>query len=64
MDEKQLNEIEVKLDLQVGEVNGILTALGQLPYAQVSGLIDKIRQQATPQVQAAQQAAAEQKPAE
>lgn len=40
----------IKLELVLDEVNGVLTALGNMPYAQVSGLIEKIREQATPQV--------------
>jgi len=36
----------VQLDLTVGEVNGILQALGQLPFVQVSGLIAKVKNQA------------------
>ena len=41
--------IELKLDLN--EVNGILTALGNLPYVQVKDLIAKIQAQAQPQVE-------------
>lgn len=40
----------IKLELVLDEVNGIITALAQLPYAQVAGLVEKIRDQATPQV--------------
>jgi hypothetical protein len=40
----------IKLELDVNEVNGVLAALGQMPYVQVSELILKIRTQATPQV--------------
>ncbi len=40
----------IKLELILDEVNGVLTALGQLPYAQVAPLVEKIRDQATPQV--------------
>jgi hypothetical protein len=46
--------MDIKLELTLEEVNGVMQALGQMPYAQVSGLVDKIRGQATPQVQAAQ----------
>jgi hypothetical protein len=45
----------VKLELDVNEVNAVLASLGQMPYAQVEQLVAKIRQQAIPQVQAAQQ---------
>jgi hypothetical protein len=45
----------VKLELTVDEVNGILQALGQLPYAQVVNLISNIREQAVKQVNAAKE---------
>lgn len=48
---------QIKLELHVDEVNGILGALGQLPYAQVAGLVEKIKVQAIPQVQDLQLAA-------
>lgn len=32
------------------EVNMVLGALGQLPFVQVAGLVDKIKEQATPQI--------------
>ena len=41
--------IELKLDLN--EVNGILNALGQMPYVQVKDLIAKIQAQAQPQLE-------------
>jgi hypothetical protein len=40
----------IKLELTVDEVNGVLNSLGQMPYAQVTLLVDKIRQQAISQV--------------
>jgi hypothetical protein len=40
----------IKLELDVKEINGVLTALGNLPYIQVVDLIAKIREQAAPQV--------------
>jgi len=40
----------IKLELSIEEVNQILTTLGQLPYAQVVNLIDKIKAQGMPQV--------------
>lgn len=40
----------IKLELSLEEVNQILTTLGQLPYAQVVNLIEKIKAQGTPQV--------------
>ena len=45
---KGKNMIELKLE--INEVNGVLTALGQMPYVQVDALIAKIRDQATSQV--------------
>ena len=42
----------IKLELTVEEVNGVLQSLGNMPYAQVVALVEKIRAQATPQVQA------------
>ena len=52
-----MSEITINLQLSLEEVNGVLQALGQLPYAQVSPLVEKIRAQATPQFEAAQAAA-------
>jgi hypothetical protein len=49
--------MEIQLNLTLEEVNGVLQALGNLPYAQVSPLVEKIRAQATPQFEAAQAAA-------
>ena len=40
----------IKLELEINEVNGIINALGQMPFVQVQGLIMKIQMQATPQV--------------
>lgn len=42
----------ITLDLTVNEINVILAALGQAPYAQVSELFEKIKVQAVPQVEA------------
>ena len=41
----------VTLHLEINEVNGVLTALGQMPFVQVQALIAKIQTQAAPQVQ-------------
>lgn len=41
----------IKLELELAEVNGILSALGQMPFVQVQALIAKIQGQAAPQVQ-------------
>jgi hypothetical protein len=40
----------IKLEFQLDEVNVILSALGNLPYAQVIQLVNKIQAQATPQL--------------
>lgn len=41
----------IQLQLDVNEVNAVLMALGQMPFAQVEPLVAKIREQALPQVQ-------------
>jgi hypothetical protein len=41
----------IKLELEIAEVNGILTALGQMPFVQVQALIVKIQGQAQSQVE-------------
>lgn len=38
-------------NLTVEEANLIMQALGNLPYAQVSALVDKLREQAKPQLE-------------
>ena len=47
----------ISLQLEINEINGILSALGQMPYVQVRELVEKIQQQAVPQVQAQEQVA-------
>jgi len=42
----------IKLELELAEVNGILNALGQMPFVQVQALIAKIQSQAQSQVEA------------
>ena len=42
----------IKLELELAEVNGIMNALGQMPFVQVQALIAKIQGQAAPQVEA------------
>lgn len=46
-----MEQMQIKLDVTLGEVNVVLTALGQLPYVQSAELITKIRNQAVPQAQ-------------
>jgi hypothetical protein len=42
----------INLNLTVQEVNLILQALGQAPYIQVAEIVEKIKAQAVPQVEA------------
>ena len=42
----------IKLELTVEDVNGILSALGKAPYELAHPIIEKIRLQGVPQVQA------------
>ena len=42
----------IKLELTLDEVNGVLPALGNMPYAQVVALVENIKNQAIPQVPA------------
>jgi hypothetical protein len=41
----------IKLELTVEEVNNILMALGKAPYEFSQPIVDKIKEQAIPQVQ-------------
>jgi hypothetical protein len=41
----------IKLELSIEEVNAILSVLGKAPYEFAQPLVDKIKQQAIPQVQ-------------
>jgi hypothetical protein len=45
----------MKIELTINEVNMILQALGNAPYAQVFELVEKIRTQAQAQVQTTEQ---------
>jgi hypothetical protein len=40
----------IKLDLTIEEVNGVLMGLSKLPYEFSAPLIEKLKQQADPQV--------------
>ena len=42
----------IDLNLTVQEINLILQALGHAPYVQVAELVEKIKAQAVPQVEA------------
>jgi hypothetical protein len=46
----------IKLNLNVDEVDLVLSALGEQPYIKVSGVIEKLRNQAVPQWKAIQEA--------
>ena len=41
----------MKLELDIAEVNGVLQALGQMPFVQVQALIAKIQSQAQAQIE-------------
>ena len=47
----------LKFGLSIEEANLILVSLSKAPYEQVAGLITKLREQAQPQVAAAEAAA-------
>ena len=49
--------MQIKLDLHIDTVNAALTGLGKLPFEYSAQHITVIQQQATPQVQAAEQEA-------
>jgi len=42
----------MQLDLTLEQINVIMQALGNAPFVQVEGLINEIRKQVVPQVQA------------
>jgi hypothetical protein len=42
----------MKLELTIQEVNAVMQALGNMPYAQVFELVQKIREQAQSQLNA------------
>lgn len=46
----EASKIEITLTLTLDEVNFALGAIGKEPYATVAGLIDKIKNQAIPQL--------------
>jgi hypothetical protein len=47
--------MELNFNLTLDETNVILAALGKLPYEAAAPVIDKLRQQAQPQLQQAPQ---------
>ena len=40
----------MKLELTLEEINVIMSALGNMPYAQVASLVEKVRNQVQPQL--------------
>ena len=50
-----MNNVTIKLELSLQEVNAIMTGLGQLPYVQVVDVVEKIKAQAIPQTQQSQE---------
>jgi len=44
--------MELKLNLSLEQINIILAALGKIPYEAAAPVVDAIRQQAQPQLQA------------
>jgi len=53
----------MKLELSLQEVNTVLTGLGRLPYEAVFELVEKIKGQATPQLNQAPAPAPSEAPA-
>jgi hypothetical protein len=47
--------MEIKLSLTLEELNAVMQALGNMPYAQIATLVEKVRAQVVPQVQAQEQ---------
>ena len=47
----------MKFEFTIEELNIIMAALGRMPYEQVFTLVENVRKQAGPQIQAAQEAA-------
>lgn len=45
----------IKFEVTLDEANGILAALGRLPFDTVAGLIEKLKAQGAAQVQAQQE---------
>ena len=48
-----MSDQEITLNLTINEVNAILSGLGELPAKASMGVIQKIQQQAGPQIQPA-----------
>ena len=54
---EQAQQLTIKLELTIDEVNAILASLGKHPFEAIFQLVNKIQQQGAEQVQAAEAAA-------
>ncbi len=45
-----MDKITIKFELTFEEANAVLFSLGKMPYDQVAALVEKLRQQAAPQL--------------
>ena len=54
---EQAQQLTIKLELNLDEVNAILASLGKHPFEAIFQLVNKIQQQGAEQVQAAEAAA-------
>ena len=54
---EQAQQLTIKLELTIDEVNAILASLGKHPFEAIFQLVNKIQQQGSEQVQAAEAAA-------
>ena len=55
---EQAQQLTIKLELTIDEVNAILASLGKHPFEAIFQLVNKIQQQGAGQVQAAEAEAA------
>jgi hypothetical protein len=60
---EQAQQLTIKLELNIDEVNAILASLGKHPFEAIFQLVNKIQQQGAEQVQAAEAAKAAEAPA-
>jgi hypothetical protein len=47
---ENIGNTQITLFLTLDEINGVLTSLGNMPYGHVHNLVEKIRDQAVPQI--------------
>ncbi len=45
-----MDNVTIKFELSFDEANLVMYALGKMPFDQVVGLVEKLRQQAAPQL--------------